>query len=169
MVIRRTRHFRARRKIATAMVALTLGLLLGIVVATRWSVAWIGRRAEVAVINGSMIIGVPTMWTPEGFLPNSGLEIRRRSGIRWDWWRWQFHRFQATPQGGARSELVIGFPLWVLPVATLVVALISFRSSRVAAGICPQCGYSLGGLRPNAACPECGQLPRQQAALSTER
>lgn len=153
-----------RRPVAKAMIVVTIGLLLGIFATTRWNVVWIGRRVEVAIINGSMIVGVPTRWTTEGFLPGSGWEVGPRRKVAWSWWRWQYDRFQSTSRNGRRSELSVAFPLWNLPAATPAFALAGLGSGRRSNEHCRRCGYLLSGLSASSACPECGQIPQSSIA-----
>ncbi len=51
-------------------------------------------------------------------------------------------------------------PLWIPTLLTAIPSVLLWRAHlrrRRRAGDCPVCGYSLAGLAPGAACPECGR------------
>lgn len=78
-----------------------------------------------------------------------------------------------TVQGDFNRSMMLRVPYWLLFVALACFSgglfLVSYlRSRRAKAGHCTACNYSLAGLAPTAACPECG-VGRVKGGATTAR
>ncbi len=66
------------------------------------------------------------------------------------------------------STLMLGIPIWIPLLVALTASFFFWRACRKSSvGRCSKCDYDMTGLRPQAACPECGQAPAQAAPTRT--
>lgn len=110
---------------------------------------WIGA-GSIVLARGLPPAAGPQPRTTIGYMPTAG-------------WHY-FPRDIADPRPPIwRIELYRGHirvPLAAVAVALAIPpTLIHAARRRHAPGTCPSCGYSRAGLRPRAACPECGTTP----------
>lgn len=96
------------------------------------------------------------------------LELELRLGVGEGLWAQRLPRW--ITKGSFKPTLVLQLPYWFLTAIFASVSGASFlvshlRSRRAKSGHCTACNYSLAGLSPTAACPECGA--KRIASLST--
>ena len=79
-------------------------------------------------------------------------------------WNFDTHPFWLGWRPSAKGRMdtfMISLPLWIPELCTVILTATAWRLDTLArrrahAGACRKCGYSLTGLAPGAACPECG-------------
>jgi hypothetical protein len=139
------------RTIALSGSAATLAMLVLWIVATFWIIDFIGQRARLDLVQGT----VQVLWAdvPLGGAP--GFYTRPSAEVRPIWWL--VLGVMGAPPGVHR----IGVPVWMFFLAAGVPTALAWRSvlrlrRRIAAGVCARCGYDRRGLAGSARCPECG-------------
>ena len=167
----------ARKRRLFGWTLLTTALLLAaIFTISRWS--WFGYVApgwSLWFSYGEITISVPA-WNIFGF---TGLQAKAASArISWTWiidtappapnalvaiapidTNFYIARYRVFGRGNTFLDILLWPPALAAFFASAALLHSAHRAQRRASiGLCPNCGYNLTGLTPDAPCPECGTV-----------
>ncbi|MFT3685434.1 MAG: hypothetical protein QM783_10985 [Phycisphaerales bacterium] len=143
-------------KYCSALLALLCAVLW--VATGRLYVGYIGDRTGLAIFAGQIEYSHETA--------NGGMPFNYAGREGWHTdisrtWEWRNGFEHFPPIRGMGTREVYYIPVWWFSAATAALAAVLWwrlrTPARTADLICSTCGYSLKGIGPGSACPECGK------------